>query len=290
MGIILGLLAAVGWGTADFLARAATKQVGTYRTLFFMQVIGGIGMTALVLGRGELARVTAHVTWHDWLWLLLAAGLNMSGTLALYRSFEIGVLSLVSPIAASYAVITVLLAVLGGDHLRAGQSVGIAAAIVGVVLASVSAMPSQAQHPVSKWRLPRGVGFALLAALGFGVTFWIFGTQVAPHFGGIVPVWTTRLTATVLLGLLATPTRNSLALPALRTGVVIAGVALLDTSAFVGIVAATTLGNVAVVNVLASLFSAVTVLLASVFLRERLRMSQWGGIALIFLGIVLVSR
>ena len=33
MGIILGLSAALFWGTADFLVRYTTRIIGTYRTL-----------------------------------------------------------------------------------------------------------------------------------------------------------------------------------------------------------------------------------------------------------------
>ncbi len=39
MGILLGLLAALCWGSADFLVRYSTHLIGTYRTLFFMQFI-----------------------------------------------------------------------------------------------------------------------------------------------------------------------------------------------------------------------------------------------------------
>jgi uncharacterized membrane protein len=49
------------------------------------------------------------------------------------------------------------------------------------------------------------------------------------------------------------------------------------------------MGQISVVSVLASLYGAVTVLLAWIFLRERLDMSQWFGIVMIFVGVVLVS-
>jgi drug/metabolite transporter (DMT)-like permease len=45
MGIFLGLLAAVSFGIADFLARFSTKLVGTYRTLLYMQLIGLVGLS-----------------------------------------------------------------------------------------------------------------------------------------------------------------------------------------------------------------------------------------------------
>lgn len=47
--------------------------------------------------------------------------------------------------------------------------------------------------------------------------------------------------------------------------------------------------QVAVVSVIISLFSAVTVLLAWGVLRERLRSSQWIGVGVILVGVSLVS-
>ena len=65
---------------------------------------------------------------------------------------------------------------------------------------------------------------------------------------------------------------------------------MLDTTAYVcnnfGMVREQT----SVVSVLASLYGAVTVGLAAIFLRERASRMQWMGIAAIFVGIVLISR
>jgi drug/metabolite transporter (DMT)-like permease len=69
----------------------------------------------------------------------------------------------------------------------------------------------------------------------------------------------------------------------------LAAVGLMDTAAFVANNAGLHIGPVSVVSVLASLYGAVTVLLAWIFLRERLERSQWLGIVLIFIGIVCVS-
>jgi len=44
-------------------------------------------------------------------WGILVGLLNASGTMALYRSFEIGKMSIVAPLSASYPVLTLLLSV-----------------------------------------------------------------------------------------------------------------------------------------------------------------------------------
>ena len=103
MGIILCLLSAIFWGAADFFARYATQRIGTYRTLLYMQFFGLVGLSIYLLATGAFSRFapTDSHYWQPWVWALLAAVLNVFSSLALYRAFEIGVLTVVSPIAAS---------------------------------------------------------------------------------------------------------------------------------------------------------------------------------------------
>jgi drug/metabolite transporter (DMT)-like permease len=85
------------------------------------------------------------------------------------------------------------------------------------------------------------------------------------------------------------PARQSLKFPRGTVWWLLATVGVLDTSAFLANNFALQWGPVSVVTVLASLFSAITVLLACVFLRERLASLQWFGIALILAGVALVN-
>lgn len=294
MGIILGLTAALGWGAADFLARYATRLIGTYRTLLYMQTVGFVGLGVYLLISGAFGHLFTHPGWQPWTWALVAALLNIFGSLALYRAFEVGVLTVVSPIAASYAALTALLAVLSGEVLGVQRGIGIAAVLIGVILAA-AALPSPAQDGAGESktkrqaRLTRGVGLALAAAVAYGVMFWLFGFQVVPALGGIAPVWLVRFVTPCVLIALAKPTRQGVSVPRGHALWLIFAVGLLDTAAYVANTIGFTTGAVAVVSVLASLFSTVTVLLAWMFLRERLHWSQWLGIVVIFVGIALVS-
>src|SRR5437762_4078744 len=40
MGILLGLLTALTWGGADFIARFATHRIGALRSMLYMQLTG----------------------------------------------------------------------------------------------------------------------------------------------------------------------------------------------------------------------------------------------------------
>jgi drug/metabolite transporter (DMT)-like permease len=296
LGIILGLTAALCWGIADFLARFATRHTGTYRTLFFMQIIGFVALSIYMEATGGWSRWGAVPGWQPWAWGVLAGLLNTASSLALYRSFETGILAVVSPIGASYPALTVILALASGEALRPARAAGVAAVLVGVVLAAISferaaevpEAPHHHHHP--RGHLLRGVGWAIAAACGYGVLFWLLGFRVTPVLGGFASVWVIRITTCAALALVAAPVRQSLGPPRGSVWWLIAGIGLIDTAAFVANNVALHTEQVAVASVLASLYGAVTVVLAWIFLRERLQWTQWLGIALIFLGIALVTR
>ena len=67
------------------------------------------------------------------------------------------------------------------------------------------------------------------------------------------------------------------------------GVGLFDTIGYIAYTTGQLQGHISIVTILSSLYSAVTVLLACIVLREQLRRSQWCGIVVIFAGIVLVN-
>jgi drug/metabolite transporter (DMT)-like permease len=293
MGIFLGLAAALCWGAADFLARSLTQVIGTYRTLFFMQFIGAFVLTIYVLSSGELMRLAHHTAWQPWLWAVVVAMMNAFCALALYRSFEVGVLSIVSPVAASSSALTVVLSFLSGETISQARAFGIGAALAGVVLAATHfSSISHSDTPgktTRKGRLARGVGWALVASVSYGINFWLLGFFVTPSLGGSVPIWIIRLGTISTLALCAAPVRQSIRLPRGRVWWLILLVGTLDTCAYLLANFGFTTEQVAVVSVLASLFSAVTVLLAWIFLHDKLQWSQWLGIAIIFVGIALVK-
>ena len=110
-----------------------------------------------------------------------------------------------------------------------------------------------------------------------------------PVFSGAASVWMVRITTFAILALLVIPLRQSAKLPAGSTLWLIAAVGVMDTAAFVANNLALKNEQVAVASVLSSLYGAVTVVLAAIFLRDKLERTQWAGIVLIFLGIALVS-
>jgi drug/metabolite transporter (DMT)-like permease len=139
-------------------------------------------------------------------------------------------------------------------------------------------------------RSGKGIGLALCSAIGFGFLFWLLGMQVVPRTGATQTVWLIRLTSSLLTALLILVARKPIKPPTDRVAGWILGMGLTDTGAFIMNNFGMCLEQVAVVSVLASLYGAVTVGLAAVFLREHVSRWQWLGILAIFAGIFLISR
>jgi drug/metabolite transporter (DMT)-like permease len=290
MGILLGLLTALSWGGSDFLARFATHRVGTLRTMLYMQFTGFVLLTMFLPWLGGWRHLADGSGWQPWAWGALAGIINAFSTLTLYRSFEIGRMAVVAPLSASYPVLTVLLSILSGEHLRAARSLGIACTLLGVVLVAAGEKTPEDHDVEGLRRSGKGVGWALCSAIGFGFLFWLLGTRIVPSTGATQTVWLIRLTSSVLAAVLILAARKSIKPPTDRVAGWILGMGLTDTGAFVMNNFGMRIEQVAVVSVLASLYGAVTVGLAAIFLREHVSSWQWLGIVSIFAGIFLISR
>lgn len=301
MGVLLGLSAALGWGVADYMARFATRRIGAFRALMFMQLVGVLALTVCIAATGHWTKFFPAFRWNLWAWIVLTGILSVLGALALYRSFEIGILALVSPIAASYPALTVVLSIVTGERLTRSHAAGVAIVIFGVVLAAL-ALPPPASAPDSvnfqtqalarsdhRRHMLRGVPWALAAALAFGVNYWILGFRVMPVFGGLGSVWVIRLVSFLVLALLARPLGQSAQIPRGSTAWLIFFIGLADTAGFVANNLAFKQEEIAIATVLASLYGVVTLFFAAAFLHERLGRRQWAGVALIFIGVALVS-
>jgi len=262
--------------------------------MLYMQMCGFLLLTLAMPRLGGWGRLFDGSGWQPWTWGILAGVLNTSSTLALYRSFEIGKLSIVAPISACYPVLTMLLSAFTGERLTPVRLFGLALAIGGVVMVARGEKMAGDANLIDAQKQPAkknlGVGWALYAGVGFGIMFWLLGLKVVPLLGSSPSVWIIRLTSVVSTALVMLAFRQSMAAPVPRDTPWIFGVGLLDTSAYVFNNYGMQHEQTSVVSVLASLYGAVTVALAAVLLRESVSRSQWLGIAAIFAGIILISR
>lgn len=272
--LLLALGASLAWGVADFVGPWQGKTLGVLRVMLWGQVAGLALLGTVTAARGEAP--------DDWavLWAAVAALSGTLGLFAFYRGMVTGTMSVVAPIAGASAIVPVVYGVSTGDRPTALQLAGMAAAIVGVVLAA------REQQAGGGRRLAAGAGLALLAAIGFGFYF------PPMHAAGAADPWWSafvfRFTAAVVV-LAAVAVRR----PTLRLTrwplVVVLAVGCVDTLGNLLFAASASHGIVSVTSVLASLYPVVTVVLAAVVLHERVAGLQRVGAVLTLAGVVLIS-
>lgn len=290
MGILLGLLTALTWGGSDFIARFSTERVGALRTTLYMQCSGLLLMTILLPKLGGWGHLADGSGWQPWAWGVIAGILNVSSAFALYRAFEIGKMAVVAPLSASYPALTLLISWLGGDHLTFVRVAGIVCTLLGVVVVAGGEKTPDENDAAALRRSGKGMGWAICAAVGFGVLFWLLGIRIVPIVGAVQTVWIIRLTSTVVATAVIFLAKQPMRLPQGRVWWMALTMGALDSGAFVMSNRGMQMEQVAVISVLGSLYGAVTVGLAAIFLREQVSRAQWFGIVMIFLGIYLISR
>jgi len=296
IGLALGLVAALCWGSTDVTAALAGRHLGSLRVAAVVQLTSLVAIVALCVIRSSgLPAKPADLT------LSLVNGIVASGAyLSFFTALRIGPVSVVSPVVAAYGGVTVILAVLlRGESLAPVQAVGAATATIGVILTGLVSDRG--------WRgtriVGRGVVLALIAMACFAVlTIGLSGpirssgwlpVLLASRIANAATVWI------VLVGVFATHGRGAAPLLAVatdrgpisrRTGITVAIIGgLLDITGFVAFANGLEQAPTWIVGLASSFGPVVTVLVAVAIWGERLRPNQWLGLAGIGVGLVAVA-
>ena len=275
IGIVLALVAALAYGASDFVGGVGSRRYSLWQVALVGQCAGALMM--LVAGLSLPGEPAAG----DYAWALVAGVGSASGGIFLYRGLSRGYMGLVAPISAvGAAVLPALAGVVFGD--RPGWLVwtGMIVALPGIWLVSRTPSAQRTQHP--RGALVDGA----LAGVGFGVLF-IALSKISDD-AGLLPLAANQVVgalvtagAAVVLKQRWLPVRGVLGWGSVA-GVLGAG----GTLAFMVATGATSL---AIAGVLASLYPAVTVLLAAGVLAERVSMGQRAGIGICTLAVAAMA-
>ncbi|HEX4903034.1 MAG TPA: EamA family transporter [Acidimicrobiales bacterium] len=280
MPVVLALLSSLLWGTADFVGGTLSRRLEPLRVVLSSQAVA---LVALVPLAGWLRPdLEARV-------LLAGVAAGAIGPLALgafYRALGIGTMGVVAPIAGLGVVVPVAAGILAGERPTAAQLAGIAVAVLGVVLASGPEMRGEGRGGTRALLLAAG------AAVGFGLVFVLLAEGSEGGGAAEVIVVLTVMRATSVLGL------GGALVARAGTGAVrvprpdlpaLAVVGAFDVGANGAFALASQSDLVSVTAVLASLYPAVTAVLAWRIDGERLQRVQLSGVVLALAGVVLLS-
>jgi len=280
--ISFGLLAALCWGSSDFVAKISAGRIGALRTALFLQYVGGILLLLLLFRDMSLIwRFPTEV------YLVLGIGvINAVAVFCLFKGYEVGQLSIISPIASSYpALSTILAVVLLNETVSHMRVLGILAILGGIIL--VSFQRKDTGERVSK-RIAGGVGYAMLAFLTLGFMFFAL-KLVVNDLGAFMPVLLIRIVCSLILTGAVVLTPKHASHFESKDVLLVSMIGVVDTVGTVVYNLGLSIGAVSVVSTISGLFSAITVLLAFVILKERLHAHQGVGLLAILIGVSIIG-
>jgi len=288
IALIAGLTGMLAWGVADFFAKKTIDQIGDIKTLIASQFIGGSFLTIYFLIKNlSIPSITLNI----FVYILILAVLDSIGYLLLYKAFQKGVMSIVSPIAASAAGFSVIVSFLiFKEKITSSGLMGIILIFLGILVTSTDI--KDLKKNLFKSNLKAGVLEALGVMVFLGLWFvlwdnfisgkeWIFWLLILKFLMGI------------LLSIYFYFTSKG---ENLFTGYkpviwILIPVAILDVVAYLGTtwgysVSSNTTG---LITVLSNAYSVPVIILSYIFLKERVTIQQFVGICCIILGIIVSS-
>lgn len=273
LSALLALLAAVTYGAADFLGGLAGRRIPTIAVVLWSQAMGWMlaVMAALVF---PAIKVSATDVW----WGAAGGLVGTVGLFALYRGLAVARMGVVSPVAALLtALVPLTLGVALGERPGTTDWLGIALAFPAIWLVA-----STTQEPDG---VRGGARYGLLAGLGFGLFFAALAQ--AGDDAGFWPLVAARTASVAVLAIVAATRRVLPPPPGTRFMVAVVGAG--DILANVFLLLAFRSGYLTLVAVLASLYPAMTVLLAVWILSEPIGHRQRLGLVVALVSIALIA-
>ena len=277
--ILYGLGAALGWGAGDFTGGLASRKTGAYRAVFYSEVVG-VFLLFIMLGVfGE-----NFPNLKIWLIAMLAGAIGTLGLMLLYHSMTLGLMSISAPVSALLAaVLPVIVSAFreGLPDLPIFIGFGFALAAVWLVSQSEDGVKDILSH-LSDLKLP------MLAGVGFGLYF-ILMHEATSSGATIWPMLASRTGGTLLIAAYIFISRTSFRVEDKSAWTFLILNGFFDIAGNVFFILSGQAGRLDVASVLSSLFSGVTVMLAWIFLKERLTRGQWLGVVSALVAIVLMT-
>ena len=289
--ILLGLVASLGWGVANFYGGIASRRWPPIFITLFSYICELFILLGIALLRGANFDIG-----DDLFWAMAAGSLAVISISWFFHLLARGNMALTAPLTAlTYAIVPVLFGFITIGWPKYTQLAGIGIALLAIPL---MAHGSSSVRIESIWRHSlRLLGSPLLAGIGFGLVLICLDQIEASDL--LAPLIVARSTGSPLLLLilwLSMRQRQTdqsgvgTLLAALRPALVyVLVIGVGDIIAYGAFIQSARLGGITIAAVMSSLPPAVTVLMARIIDKEKPRREQVAGLALSLVAIVLIS-
>ena len=280
---LYGLLAALAWGSADFIARFTGRAIGHKQALLGMLIVGAILLSLFIF----IFNIPIVLVASGW-WLLIISGVGiMTSTLLLYWGLKRGPVTIVASIVGSFPLFNVILAIILGTHIDNLQWIAMFSVFIGVWLVAHASSHFESHPDYDRRYLHKTIIIALASAIGFGIT--VAAVQEASLIYGELQTICIARWISIFLLILVFVCKKQAPVITISCWPLIGLQGLLDTGAYAALAWSSHSDNAELAVVATSGFCVVTVLLARVFLKEKMHWLQWCGLVFILAGVSVIS-
>lgn len=280
ISIILGIGGMLGWGIYDFLGGVFSKQIGSFKSLFWSQLAGLVSILLLSFA----FKTTFDIPVLAFALSPLASIVYSAGYLFFFKGFEKGNVSIIAATMNLWAVFTMLFAfIFMGQRLTATQTIGVFLILSGATLASLDWGSMRSQ----KFQLSLGVKEAILGAFFFGI-FWNISEVISEEVGWLLTTLLVKFGIALFLLIFSVVAKQEFGLtntPA-KTKYVIVLMGMIEVAAVALVNYGLTIGDAILITPIASALSIVTIALAVIFLKDKISKLQGFGIFTAIIGII----
>jgi drug/metabolite transporter (DMT)-like permease len=277
LSVIFGLSSALVWGAADFCGGLASRKAKAYLAVLLGEAVGLVALVAAGLLSSE-----ASIGWSDWLLCTIAGSMGVLGLLMFFHAMTKGQMSVAAPVSALTAAILPVIVGIFIDGFPGWLTfIGFALALASIwFISQPDGGPKGFRMRLADLSLP------LIAGVCFGV--YLILIHRGSQNGLFWPMVSSRLGGVVTMMIYTLVTRQTFLPPKSVWPLLILN-GLLDISGNGLYILAGHFGRMDVAAVLASLYPGSTVILAGLFLRERINRLQLAGILTALAAIVLMT-
>lgn len=283
LSVLLGIGGMVGWGIYDFLGGVFAKQIGSFKSLFWSQLAGAVSVLLLAVIAGAGAKIPALAMGLS----ALAAIIYSAGYLFFFKGFEKGNVSIVAATMNLWAVFTMIVAFFFmGQRLSTLQTWGVALIIFGATLASLNWSDIRTRG----FQLSLGVKEAALGAFFFGI-YWNVSEIISEEIGWLLTTLFIKLGIVIFLLAFSFFAKQQINLTNAdtKTKFTVGIMGVVEVGAVALVNYGLTIGDAILITPIASALSVVTIMLAIIFLKEKVSKIQGLGVAAAIIGIVLTA-
>ena len=172
IGILFGFIAMLGFGLSNAIAKVPIQKIGGEKTILYRNIIISILLFLILLFFGQAAVFSIKYIFIAF----LIAVIGYVPLLLFYKALNLGKVGIISPIANSSIIFTVLFSIIFfHESITFGQGTSIAFIILGIILISLNLKDLKNSHIL---KISSGIPYALVTALLWGAVFFLWKIPV----------------------------------------------------------------------------------------------------------------